>query len=174
MPAVLKLTHPASRQSARPGRTRSIVGHVMLSIETRRAVEFVDVTDALSQAVSDVALVEGILVVQARHTTIGVMVNEREPLLMSDLEAMFERLAPSDALYAHDDFARRTVNLGPGERRNGHAHCRAALLRTSETLSVVRGRLDLGRWQRVFLVEFDGGQSRELSLTMIGAGGASR
>jgi thiamine phosphate synthase YjbQ (UPF0047 family) len=55
-----------------------------------------------------------------------------------------------------DDFSRRTVNLMPGERRNGHAHCRAALLRTSESVPVAGGVLTLGRWQRVFLVEFDG------------------
>jgi secondary thiamine-phosphate synthase enzyme len=100
------------------------------------------------------------------------LVNEHEPLLISDLEAMFERLAPVAGEYSHDDFSRRTINLAPGERRNGHAHLRAALLRTSETLAVIRGRLDLGKWQRVFLVELDGGQRRELSLTMLGAGEA--
>ena len=63
--------------------------------------------------------------------------------------------------------------MTPGERRNGHAHCRAALLRGSETLAVRDGRLNLGRWQRVFLVEFDGPQCRELILTMMGTWAAS-
>ena len=71
--------------------------------------------------------------------------------------------------YAHDDFSRRSVNVTPGERRNGHAHCRAALLRTSECVPVTDGRLNLGRWQRVFLVDFNGGQHREVSLTLLGS-----
>jgi secondary thiamine-phosphate synthase enzyme len=79
-------------------------------------------------------------------------------------------VATAPAGYAHDDFRRRTVNLIPEERKNGHAHCCAALLRTSECLSVVDGALGLGRWQRVFLVEFDGAQRRDLSVTMIGDG----
>ena len=106
--------------------------------------------------------------VQTRHTTTGLMINEHEPLLLDDLEALFERLAPAGEAYAHDDFAVRTVNLMPGERRNGHAHCRAALLRDSESRAGRPRRAALGRWQRVFLVDFDGGQVRTVSLTCMG------
>ena len=113
---------------------------------------------------------DGVVVAQTRHTTMGLLINEHEPLLLDDFASLFERLAPAAAPYAHDDFSRRTVNLMPGERRNGHAHCRAALLRTSESVSVAGGVLTLGRWQRVFLVEFDGGQQREVSLTLLGNG----
>jgi secondary thiamine-phosphate synthase enzyme len=60
--------------------------------------------------------------------------------------------------------------MTPGERRNGHAHCRAALLRTSESVQVAGGRLNLGCWQRIFLVEFDGGRRREVGLTLLGSG----
>jgi secondary thiamine-phosphate synthase enzyme len=81
---------------------------------------------------------------------------------------MFDRLAPSEKCYAHDDLSRRVVNLMPGERRNGHAHCRAAFLRTSEVVAVSAGELTLGRWQRVMLVEFDGGRSRDVSITLMG------
>ena len=148
---------------------RSIVRVVVVSVETRSPLEFVDITDVLSRTVNEVGLVEGLLIVQTRHTTTGLMINEHEPLLLADFEALFERLAPVSAVYAHDDFSRRTVNIGPGERRNGHAHCRAALLRASESVTVSGGRLSLGRWQRVFLVDFDGGQRREISLTLMGA-----
>jgi secondary thiamine-phosphate synthase enzyme len=144
--------------------------HQVVAVETRHAVEFVDVTSTLTRAVSDSGLVDGLLVVQTRHTTAGLLVNECEPLLLGDLEALFERLAPAAGAYAHDDFSRRTVNLGPAERPNGHAHCRAALLRTSEWIGVSGGRLALGRWQRVFLVDFDGGQRREIALTLMGDG----
>ena len=51
---------------------------------------------------------------------------------------------------------------------HGHAHCRALLLPTSACLNVVDGRLALGRWQRVFLVELDGPRHREVSLVAVG------
>jgi secondary thiamine-phosphate synthase enzyme len=140
----------------------------IFSIETLKPVEFVDITSLLSRAVREAGLVVGIAMVQTRHTTTGLFVNEHEPLLLGDLEAFFSRVAAARDGYAHDDFHRRTVNLTPNERKNGHAHCCAALLRTSECVSVVSGVLDLGRWQRVFFVEFDGGQRRELSVTLIG------
>jgi secondary thiamine-phosphate synthase enzyme len=172
MPAAVstrRLLRKASRRGRASERERSIVRLVVVSVETHRPLEFVDITGALSRAVNEVGMMEGLLIAQTRHTTTGLLINEHEPLLFADLQALFERLAPVAAGYAHDDFTRRTVNVTPGERRNGHAHCRAALLRTSECVPVTRGRLSLGRWQRVFLVEFDGGQHREVSLTLLGA-----
>jgi len=159
------------RQGSRRRRERehSIVRRVVISVDTHAPLEIVDITAALSRTVDDVGLVEGLLVAQTRHTTTGLLINEHEPLLLADLEGLFERLAPAAAAYAHDDFSRRTVNLTPGERRNGQAHCRAALLRTSECVPVTDGRLNLGRWQGVFLVDFDAGQRREVSLTLLGS-----
>jgi len=144
------------------------VRQVVLTVETRRPTEFVDLTPMLAALVEGLGLRDGVLTIQTRHTTTGLMINEGEPLLLQDLAAMFDRLAPADRAYAHDDFDRRTVNLAPDERRNGHAHCRAALLRTSECVPISEGRLTLGRWQRVFLVEFDGGQRREISVALCG------
>ncbi len=145
-----------------------VVRHEALRIDTTRPTTLVDITDALSDAVQRTRLSEGFVMVQTRHTTTGLLVNEHEPLLLEDLEGLFERLAPEGASYGHDDFGRRTVNLVLGERRNGHAHCRAALLRASECIAVTGGVLGLGRWQRVFFVDFDGGQRRTLSLTFVG------
>ena len=140
--------------------------HLTISVVTREATEFVDLTPTLVALVQSLGVREGLLTVQTLHTTTGVMINEHEPLLLGDLKAMFERLVPAGR-YDHDDFERRTVNLTPDERVNGHAHCRAALLRTSESLPIVNGALTLGRWQRVFLVEFDGPRRREVSVALV-------
>ena len=106
--------------------------------------------------------------VQTRHTTTGVCVNENEPLLLGDLLALLERLAPRGAVaYAHDELHRRP-GVPPDERPNGHAHAKALLLRTSETLNVADGRLQLGRWQRVLLLDLDGPREREVSLLGMG------
>jgi secondary thiamine-phosphate synthase enzyme len=142
--------------------------HLVVSVVTRDPVEFVDITPALARVVEGLGLRDGVLTVYTRHTTTGLLINEHEPLLLSDLQAMFERLVPEDAAFAHDNFERRTVNLTPGERRNGWAHCRAALLPTSESIPVADAQLSLGRWQRVLLVEFDGGQRREIAVTLQG------
>ena len=157
---------PLARETVAP----AAVHHELVAIDTRDATQFVDITDRLVEAVEQSGIFDGILVVQSRHTTAGILVNEHEPLLLEDLAAMFERLVPAAVDYAHDDLSRRTVNLTPRERRNGHAHLRAGLLRTSETLSIAGGRLSLGRWQRVFFVDFDGGQGREVAITVLSAG----
>lgn len=146
---------------------RASSSHQMtLTVETCHPLEFVDLTVALSSLVDALCVRNGVLTVQTRHTTTGLLVNEHEPLLLADLAAMFERLVPASTAYGHDDFTRRTIGLGPAERRNGHAHCRAALLRTSESIPIVGGALTLGRWQRIFLVDFDGGQQREVSVSI--------
>ena len=148
-----------------------LIAYRAITVQTQRPVEFVDITPLVAEVVRETGLVAGLAMVQTRHTTTGLLVNENEPLLLTDLEAFFARVATAPGGYAHDDFRRRTVNLTPYERTNGHAHCCAALLRTSECVSVVDGALDLGRWQRVFLVEFDGAQRRKLSVTLIGEHG---
>ena len=83
-----------------------------------------------------------------------------------DLADRLDRWAPRCDAYRHDDVSRRVVNVGPDERVNGHAHCRAALLRSSESVPVVGGALCLGRWQRVLLAEFDGPQTREIMVML--------
>jgi secondary thiamine-phosphate synthase enzyme len=140
--------------------------HLTISVVTREVTEFIDLTPTLVALVQSLGVREGVLTLQTLHTTTGVMINEHEPLLLGDLKAMFERLVPAGR-YEHDDFERRTVNLTPDERVNGHAHCRATLLRTSESLPIVNGALTLGRWQRVFLVEFDGPRRREVSVALV-------
>lgn len=148
----------------------------LLTIETAQPQEWVDLTAALTQLVDACGLHDGAVSLHTCHTTTGLVINELEPLLLGDLDAMFERVAPRHALYAHDDKSRRLVNRVPGERRNGHAHCRAALVPSSQVVHVGGGALRLGRWQRLLFVEFDGPQRRQVSVLLAGsaAGGAPR
>ena len=145
--------------------------HARLRITSLHPTEFVDITDRLSAWVRASGVDTGHLNVQSLHTTAAVVVNEHEPLLLADFESLLERTAPCHGTYGHDDLSVRDINLMPNERRNGHAHCRALLLPASASLNVVGARLVLGRWQRVFLVELDGPQERELSVVMVGERG---
>lgn len=137
-------------------------------LTTTAPTEFVDVTDAVVRAVAEAGIDTGLVNVQTTHTTTAVLVNEAEPLLLEDFRALLARLAPLGVAYRHDDLARRR-DVSIDEPRNGHAHCRALLLPTSVCLNVVDGRPALGRWQRVFLVEFDGPRERAISIVALGA-----
>ena len=141
---------------------------VTLSVTTDYQTQFVDLTERLQGLVRDTGLETGILNVQSLHTTTAVVVNEHEPLLSADFRDRLEQFAPSGIRYRPDDHAVRTVNLMPGERTNGFAHCRALVMPPSVCLNVVKGRLVLGRWQRVFFVELDGPREREVSILAFG------
>ena len=139
-----------------------------LRLTTTRPTEFIDLTEQLQRLVADAGLRFGILNVQSLHTTTAIIVNEHEPLLLTDFQALLEGAAPDDGRYGHDDTSVRTVNVIDAERPNGHAHCRALLLPPSACLNVAGGRVLLGRWQRVFLVELDGPRDREVSVLVFG------
>ena len=147
---------------------RGLTRHVRIRITTRHPTEFIDLTDRLQTEIADSGIHVGILNVETLHTTTALVVNEHEPLLLTDFRVLLEAAAPDDGRYRHDDMVARTVNVTDGERPNGHAHCRALLLPFSACLNVAGGRLLLGRWQRVFLVELDGPRERELSLLALG------
>jgi octaprenyl-diphosphate synthase len=135
--------------------------------ETHRATEFVDITERLREEVALSGMRMGRLHLQSLHTTVGLAVNENEPLLLRDFQSLLERIAPANAGYEHDDFARRS-EVALDEPVNGHAHCRQLLLTGFATLLVEDGELVLGRWQSVFAVELDGPRHRELALQLDG------
>ena len=139
-----------------------------IHLTSTHRTQFIDLTDRLERLVSDAGLRFGIVNVQTLHTTTAVVVNEHEPLLLADFHSMLEAAAPDDGRYQHDDMTVRSVNLTEAERPNGHAHCRALLLPSSACLNVAGGRLLLGRWQRVFLVELDGPRERQVSVVIFG------
>ena len=138
-----------------------------LRFESRHPTEFIDLTNQVRAQVRRAGLVTGRVHLQSLHTTLGIAINENEPLLLRDFEAMLERLAPGDATYQHDDFSRR-VDIALDEPVNGHAHCRQLLVSGFATLLVEEGDLVLGRWQSLFAVELDGPRQRQLALQLDG------
>jgi octaprenyl-diphosphate synthase len=138
-----------------------------IRFESRQPTEFVDITDRLRDEVRRAGLQTGRIHLQSLHTTLGLAVNENEPLLLSDFESLLERVAPRGTVYEHDDFTRR-IDVALDEPVNGHAHCRQLLLTAFATLLVEDGELVLGRWQSVFAVELDGPRHRELAIQLEG------
>ena len=121
-----------------------------LQFHTRSRVEFQDVTAAVQKLVTESGVESGLCYVVTPHTSAAVMIQENDdPALQRDLDDFLGRLAPRDRDY-HD-------NVG-----NCDAHLKASVIGSSKTLLVDHGRLVLGRWQGVFLCEFDGPRRRDL------------
>jgi secondary thiamine-phosphate synthase enzyme len=99
-------------------------------LRTERAVQFIDLTELVAERVRRSGVAEGMVTVQSRHTTAGVVVNENEPLLLEDFQDLLERWAPANARYRHNDLADR-AHAPADEKPNGHAHARALLLGVS-------------------------------------------
>jgi secondary thiamine-phosphate synthase enzyme len=138
-----------------------------LEVRTGTRVEVVDLTERVEAAVHRSGIQEGLAFLQTLHTTTALVVNENEPLLQEDWGALLERLAPAGGGYAHNELHRRP-DVGVDESPNGDSHCRALLLGHSATLALAGGRLRLGRWQRLLLIELDGPRDRSLALVLMG------
>lgn len=157
------------------GTLRFVAEH--LHVEAPTSPALVDVTTAVSEAVAAAGVTHGQVVIFCRHTTASVVVNEDEPLLHEDIADFLERIASSTADYRHDDFTIRTENIVPDHGRNAHAHLKTLVLGATLVLPVLDGRLALGHWQRVFLLEMDRPKPRVLLLQISGisaAGEATR
>ena len=86
-----------------------------------------------------------------------------------DMAAMLERLSASTGRYKHNDLELRTGEMNPDECANGHAHCQHLLLGSSENIPVAGRRMELGQWQRIFLLELDRPRQRQLVIQVFGA-----
>lgn len=158
----------AAAEAAPPATWR--VRNELLVVETGPAPDFVDITERVAELARRSGVRDGQVLVFSRHTTAAVRVQEAEPLLLEDIAACLERLAPRDLDYRHNDFRIRTVNMTPHESPNGHSHCQHLFLGASETLPLVDGALALGRWQRLFLIELDHPRTREVHVQILGLG----
>ncbi|MCY4113409.1 MAG: secondary thiamine-phosphate synthase enzyme YjbQ [Chloroflexi bacterium] len=100
---------------------------------------------------------DGLLLVSVPHTTCAVTLNEPESGLLDDLAQALEQLVPWRGSYAHNR----------GSEDNAAAHVRAALLGHQLLVPIVDGRLQVGVWQDVLLVECDGPRTRTVELRLV-------
>ncbi|MDA1127494.1 MAG: secondary thiamine-phosphate synthase enzyme YjbQ [Chloroflexi bacterium] len=137
-------------------------------LETKCAPEFIDITDWVAQCVVDSQIAHGFAVVYSKHTTAAIKINENEPLLLQDMAVFLEKMSPRENGYQHNNFEIRTVNMNDDESPNGHAHLQHLLLGTSETVPVIDGEMQFGRYQSVFFIELDHPRSREVMVQVVG------
>ena len=139
-----------------------------IGIQTKGEFDFVDLTDEINSFVENSGIKDGLVNIQIMHTSSALIVNENEPLLREDMKRNLENCAPKSLEYQHDDFSIRTVNLCNDEYKNGHSHCKAIHLLPSVTINLISGKLQLGQWQKVMLIELDRSRPRKVQVQIIG------
>ena len=140
--------------------------HTLLQLETGKGISVHDITEQVRNCVQESGVRNGIVCVASQHTTTAITINENESRLMQDVEAFFTRAVPPDARYLHNDIHLR--DCPQDEPENAHSHIVAMLLGSSESVAVVDGRLILGQWQSIMLVELDGARRRKVSVQVMG------
>lgn len=139
-----------------------------ITIRSSRGPQMVDITDHVQGLLDATGLQEGQVLIYSKHTTAGIVVQENEPLLIQDMYAFLERVASPAGEYSHNNFDIRTVNMCDDECANGHAHLQHLLIGCNQTVPFTNGKLDLGRWQRVFMLEMDRPRERDIVLQFSG------
>ena len=117
-----------------------------LRLRTRGHGQILDLTEGVAGVVDAAGAGQAVATVFARGSTLAVTTMEYEPGGVEDLETLLDRLVPATGDYAHNRLNHDT---------NAYAHLRAALIGPSESIPVVDGRLALGTWQQVVLLDFD-------------------
>lgn len=138
-----------------------------LELETTTQMEFVDVTNRVQEVIDSSGIREGQVIVYSPHTTMGIIVNHNEPMLLQDFMKIFHRLIPIDNQYSHDLFELRRTKSADG-RSNGRAHCQNLLIGISETIPVEKGKMMITEKQSIFIAEFDGARKRDFLVQVIG------
>lgn len=132
--------------------------HRHIKVRTRARESLEDVTPQVRELVRGSGLTEGLCHLFVPHTTAGILINENaDPGVARDILERLSVLVPREAGYRHFE-------------GNADAHIKSTLVGQTLTVPVVGGDLALGRWQAIFLAEFDGPRERTVLVTLSGGG----
>ncbi|MBI4357875.1 MAG: YjbQ family protein [Candidatus Omnitrophica bacterium] len=115
-------------------------------MQTRGDTDVVDITPHVVEALKRSKLEEGLATVFISGSTAGITTIEFEPGLVKDVRTLFEKIAPKESRYCHEE---------AWHDGNGHSHLRSALLKTSLAVPFLDRQLLLGKWQQIVLIDFD-------------------
>jgi len=133
-----------------------MIHYHQLELRTRGEDDLIDITHQVQEAVSDSSNNIGIVHLFVIGSTAAITTIEFEPGLAHDFPAALERIAPKDARYLHEE---------KWHDDNGHSHVRASIIGPSLTVPFIEGRLMLGTWQQIVLLECDT-RPRERTITV--------
>ncbi len=125
--------------------------------KTRRA--YINITPQVEAALAESGIREGLCLVNAMHITASVFINDDESGLHRDFERWLERLAPEKPYdqYDHNSY-----------EDNADAHLKRSIMGREVVVAVTEGKLDFGRWERIFYGEFDGKRKKRVLVKIIG------
>ncbi|MCD4685733.1 MAG: secondary thiamine-phosphate synthase enzyme YjbQ [Anaerolineae bacterium] len=131
---------------------------ITLTVPTHHTTEMIDITARVQSALADLDAVDGVLYLFCPHTTAGLTLNENwDPDVQRDMLLTVDGdIAPSDTRHRH----------GEG---NSPAHIKTSLFGSNTLVFVEGARLKLGRWQGLYLAEFDGPRQRQVWLKFLGS-----
>ncbi|AEB94248.1 MAG: secondary thiamine-phosphate synthase enzyme YjbQ [Metallosphaera sp.] len=124
-------------------------------IKTSSRFQSIDITNEVQNSINNVK--DGMAFVVVKHTTCAVILNEAEPGLMDDYLTWMRKLIPTDGEFKHNMID-----------NNGHAHISSMIIGNSRMVPVRDGKLDLGTWQKIILLEFDGPRTRKVQVKVMG------
>jgi secondary thiamine-phosphate synthase enzyme len=130
-----------------------------ISVSTKKKIGASDISAKIDEIIEKNSFQSGIAVVFCPHTTCGLLINEFEENLIKDFEDVLQKWFPPQQQYHHDS---------TDPHMNAHAHLQTLQLKTSETVPISNGKLLLGTWQKVMLVELDGPKERKVIIQIIG------
>jgi secondary thiamine-phosphate synthase enzyme len=126
-----------------------------LKVRSHQREELIEITEQVERELAQSNVKEGIVVLYVQHTTAGLTVNENaDPDVPRDMLHAFRTLIPQHGMgFRHGE-------------ENSDAHIKATLVGSSVTVPFQDGKLLLGRWQGIFLCEFDGGRERQVIMML--------
>lgn len=137
-----------------------------LRVDTTVGINLHNITQEISALIAQSEITDGIVVITSQHTTTAICLNEDEARLRIDIDNYLQQLAPADGPYLHNDIHLR--DCPEDEPENAHSHLLAMLLGSSESIAIKDGRMQLGQWQSVMMIELDGPRSRDVSVQLMG------
>jgi secondary thiamine-phosphate synthase enzyme len=139
------------------------VASTTLIFKTTERVEIKSITKEITAFVEQTPIRDGIIQISSLHTTAGLMLNETQGALLSDITSMFEQIIPRGVYYKHND-----PLLSDCDRKNADAHLRVVIVGQYLSIPIVDGKLKLGTWQNILLTEFDGPNNRQVHVQVMG------
>jgi secondary thiamine-phosphate synthase enzyme len=127
----------------------------VIKVRSREREELVEFTDEVRQRLQESGAQKGICVLYVQHTTAGLTINENaDPDVPRDMLLALRKLVPQHGMgFRHGE-------------ENSDAHIKASLFGSSVVVPFEEGKLLLGRWQGIFLCEFDGGRERQVLMML--------
>jgi secondary thiamine-phosphate synthase enzyme len=131
---------------------------VTIKVRSQQREELVEFTDQVEEKLRESGASNGIVVLYVQHTTAGLTINENaDPDVPRDMLHALRTLIPQHGMgFRHGE-------------ENSDAHIKASLTGPSVTIPFENGKLLLGRWQGIFLCEFDGGRDRKVIMSVVGS-----